>query len=452
MKRRKVGSLAAAAVGWGLLSVFVLAESAEAQRPAIPPGIRIRAVPPGGAIRNAAQVRDDELGLEGVFLPPDRQAKRRLEVAGELIGEERFGEAVRLLGSLLESPEDFFFKPDADGPVYRSLKAESGRLLGGLPAEGRESYELQFGSRARRMLKEAAAAGDLAQVSEVSRRFFHTQAGAEATYLLGRHYMDQNRPLAAAMCFDRLREVPQAAAPLEPALSLSLATCWMRAGKPDEARKTLGEFRRTYRSAQVSLKGEPVKLFAGEAQSLAWLEKYFGPQPVVAPAEADQWIVFRGDESRNAPSDGGQPLLSLRWRQRTCDDAAVEEFVGKLRHDYLSQDMAALPSMHPLAVSDVVLMRTAFALQAVDFATGKLVWRYSAGDESLEQFLRAMGAQQSSAATSQLLSSLDTRMWNDLTYGTLASDGRQVYSVEELDLTGVGSQVWTVLPNGQRRE
>ncbi len=263
--------------------------------------------------------------------------------------------------------------------------------------------------------------------------------------------MDENRPLAAAMCFDRLSESPQAAARLEPALSLSLAVCWMRAGKPDEARQTLGEFRRRYLSAQISLKGQPVKLFAGAEQALPWLAQHFGRQPLVAPVEADQWVVFRGDESRNAPSSGGQPLLSLRWRQRTCDDSAIEQFVAKLQHDYLSQDMAALPSMHPLAVADVVLMRTAFALEAVDFATGKLVWRYSTGDESLEQFLRAMGSQQANNAMSQLLSGLDTRMWNDLTYGTLASDGRQVYSVEELDLSGLGSDVWTVLPNGHRR-
>ena len=77
-------------------------------------------------------------------------------------------------------------------------------------------------------------------------------------------------------------------------------------------------------------------------------------------AAEEGWALFRGDESRNAPSDGGQPLLKVRWRQRTADDRLVERFVSYVRHDYLSQEIVALPSFHPLAVDDVVLMRTAF--------------------------------------------------------------------------------------------
>ena len=95
-----------------------------------------------------------------------------------MLEDRRYGEAVRLLGSLLENPEDFFFKPNADEPVYRSLKAEAGRLIADMPAEGRESYELQFGARAAQMLKQAAAAGNLSDVAEVSRRFFYTRGRA----------------------------------------------------------------------------------------------------------------------------------------------------------------------------------------------------------------------------------------------------------------------------------
>jgi outer membrane protein assembly factor BamB len=359
---------------------------------------------------------------------------------------------VRLLGSLLEGPEDFFFKPDPEQPVFRSLKAESGRLISKLPPAGRESYELQFGSQARQMLQEAAAAGDLVRIADVSRRFFYTQAGGEATFLLGRHYLDQNRPLAAVMCFERLLAVPEARERLEPALSLSLATCWVRAGKSDKAKEVLAEFRKKFPDGEVFVGGKRVPLFAGEEQSLAWMQEHLGKQPIVAPHETDQWVMFRGNEARNAPSSGGQPLLSVRWRQRTGDDAAIEEFVNKLRHDYLSQDIVALPSMHPLAVSDVVLMRTAFSLQAVDFETGKLVWKYAAGDESLEQFLRAMSAQQSGQNTQALLAALDGRMWEDTTYGTLSSDSQQVYYIEDLGLTGMNANmVMTVLPSGQRR-
>ena len=82
--------------------------------------------------------------VDGVFLPPDRNAKRRLDSAKEMIEQKRYGEAVRYLGSLLEAAEDFFFKPDPSQNVFRSLKSEAGRLIGEMPKEGRESYELQF--------------------------------------------------------------------------------------------------------------------------------------------------------------------------------------------------------------------------------------------------------------------------------------------------------------------
>ncbi len=178
----------------------------------------------------------DEDLIEGVFLPPDRTAKRRLELAKEMTEGRRFGEAVRYLGALLDSSEDYFFRPDPSEMVFRSLKAEAGRLVATLPAEGRQSYELQFGAKARRMLEDASAAGDPAALAEVSRRFFYTQAGAEAALLLARNHLDHGRPLAAALLLERLHATSDAAARFEPMLSLYLASSWLRAGMPERRR------------------------------------------------------------------------------------------------------------------------------------------------------------------------------------------------------------------------
>ena len=61
-------------------------------------------------------------------------------------------------------------------------------------------------------LEDSLAASDLAQLTEVSRRYFHTKAGYEATLLLGRIQLDQGRPLAAALTLKRIGDVPTAAA------------------------------------------------------------------------------------------------------------------------------------------------------------------------------------------------------------------------------------------------
>src|SRR5262249_393767 len=150
-----------------------------------------------------------------------------------------YSDAVTLLDEILQRSDDFFFKPQPEKPLYRSLKAEAQQLIGKMPAEGRQAYELQFGARAQQMLVVAADSGDINKLEEIARRYFHTQAGYQATLLLGRHYLDHNRPLAAALCFQRLLDAPAAAAALEPSLSVLLASSWLSGGMTDRAQETL---------------------------------------------------------------------------------------------------------------------------------------------------------------------------------------------------------------------
>ena len=392
---------------------------------------------------------DDSLVMEGVFLPPDRSAKRRLEMAEDMIRQRRFGEGVRLLGALLEDSEDFFFKPEPTVPVFRSLKAEAGRLIATLPSDGRESYELQYGARAAQLLRQAVERGSAAELADVARQFFYTEAGQDATFLLGRHHLDHDRPVAAALCFQRLVETRAARDRLEPVLSLSLATSWLRAGNPDQEKSALLRLKRQNPGARVDVAGKSVRLFEDDADAVVWMRDTFGPLQSPGRGAAEQWALFRGDASRNARSEGSRPLLNVRWRQRTCDDRQVEKFVNKVRQDYLSQEIVAIPSFHPLAIDDVVIMRTAFALQAIDLETGKLVWRYAETDGSLNQFLE-VGSSPQPGRSVQVLSGLDQRMWEDSVYGTLSSDGDNVYYVEDLGLGVTGSPLTTVLPNGRR--
>ena len=200
------------------------------------------------------------------------------------------------------------------------------------------------------------------------------------------------------------------------------------------------------------LAGKPAKLFREDSQALAWMEQTFGEQGTAHPPGALQWAMFRGDESRNAPSTGGQPLLNVRWRQRTTDDRTVEKFVSKLRQDYLSQEIVALPAMHPLgggrrgADAHGVCHRRPSISPAASWcgSTPRPTTRSSSSSKP--------AALRSTGQSVQLFSGLDQRMWEDAIYGTLSSDGEQVYFVEDLGLAGVsGSPLRTVLPNGQPR-
>jgi outer membrane protein assembly factor BamB len=387
-------------------------------------GRRVGRVPP----RPGAE---DEV-VDGVFLPPDRTAKRRLEAAEEMIGEKRYGESVRYLGSLLEGSEDFFFRPEGSGTVYRSLKAEAGRLIAGLPSDGRESYELQFGAKARRMLDDAIASGNLADLAEVSRRFFYTEAGAEASLLLARQHLDGGQPLAAALLFARLHDSPDLARRFEPTLSLYLATAWLRAGMREQAQAALVALKRDGHKGQVHVAGQTVALFENDAGALPWLEKQVGQSREIHHVEGEDWLMYRGDARHNASSRGGRPLLNPRWRVRVAHHPTIEQRVAQLRQRFADdQDVAPLPTLHPLAVGNLVLVRDSRSLLAIDFTTGKLVWPAEPlGESSLDHWL-SFSAQPQQVGQMQLAQFVEQRIWDDPTYGTMSSDGEQVFIVED---------------------
>jgi outer membrane protein assembly factor BamB/tetratricopeptide (TPR) repeat protein len=394
----------------------------------------------------------ENVNIDGVFLPPDRTAKRRLETGQELIEAKRYGEAVRLLGSLLESSEDFFFRPDPKQQMYRSLKAEAARLLAEMPAEGRESYELQFGARARRALDEALEQNNFDALSEVSRRFFFTQAGAEATLLLGRHYWDAGRPLAAALCLNRLVGRAEQAN-FEPMLSLLLAASWQQGGELDRAREVLVALKSTTRG-KLKIGDAEVPLFTADGQALDWLANNLGVVTQAVVAAEGQWRMFRGDAQRNALSEGALPLLNPRWRVRCADHPRVAEAVGQLRRLYLDQNMPAIPSSQPVAIDNTIVMRTTRTLLAIDFTTGKRIWEArSPADDSLDQLLSNGGDVNQLGLPADLMSAIDRRVWNDAPFGLLSSDGERVYSVEDLGFAATtGNNVRTVVVfNGQRR-
>lgn len=384
-----------------------------------------------GALRNrmAAQAGDEEAS-DSVFYPPDRETLQKLSLANELIEQKRFGEAARLLSTILESPEDFFFQPDRHERIYRSLKGEAQRLLGAMPADGKASYELQYGAEARRMLDDAVERGDLGGLAEVSRKFFHTRAGYEATYLLGAAQLQRGEPLAAALSLGRLQGT-SAADEFDPSLSVDLALCWARAGRPEQAAAILKNLNRRLPNATFRVAGVERKSFATDAQALAWLAEVAPPDN--GDADATQWSMYRGSPSRNAPSAGSSPLLNRRWSVPVTDHPRVEELLGKLAQDHLEQSSRLLPGLHPLAVRDYVFMRSLTGLVGVDFHTGKRIWVESEKEHETTSLVDALALPPGSRGSAALTNWLERRVWDSAVYGTLSSDGEMIYCIDEPD-------------------
>src|SRR5687767_12607356 len=84
----------------------------------------------------------------GVILSENRELKLKLETVRKLIADKNYSESVQFLGNVLGDPaiQDFFLKPDGQQKAGASFKAELRRTLASLPAEGRQTYELQYGA------------------------------------------------------------------------------------------------------------------------------------------------------------------------------------------------------------------------------------------------------------------------------------------------------------------
>lgn len=373
---------------------------------------------------------------DGYAFREDRETLTVLRKAGELRDQKRFAEAVEALGRLLEAGEDHFIKPAPGSNVYRSAKTEARRALVEMPAEGRDSYELQFGAAARQSLDEAMARGDIEAVAEVARRFFHTRAGYEATFLLGMHHADHGRPLAAVHVWRPLLSLDGTIiAPFEPLLSVLCSRALWQAGRDEEAQAVLVAARVRYGDIALSLRGDSLPWFERDDQALAWLRQ-FAADPNATTATPSDWTQYRGGASRNEASQGGVPLLAYRWRVPTAnDDPAVERAVEQMHRTYRDERLTTLPGLHPLAVGNTVLMRTARNLMAIDFATGKRIWEVPTDNpfESLPSGATRAYGQDSSQALFELL---ERRLWDDAIYGTLSSDGRLVFAVEPAEADG----------------
>ncbi len=335
-----------------------------------------------------------------IFLPAPRNLRQQLSRAAKALEEEQLSEAVDLLGQLLASPgtdsgvtdpgaeQDYFLSESEAAGTQTSLKSEAQRMLGSMPDKGRELYELKFGADARQMLERALETRDFPQLVEVTRRYFHTSAGYEATMLIGRYYFDQGRPLAAAMRFERLAGSPRAARQYEPELSVLLATCWLMAEMPDRARETLVKLKTSDPQATLRIGDKQVSLFQDESNAIGWLEQLIGPLMTLDGEEATEWVLFRGNAARNAASLGGFPLLTARWRVRAANHPSDEEMIRQQRDMFRDQGVPAIPTLQPLAVSNVIIVRTPRRLVAIDMDSGKRIWEFPWFEDSDEDSLQ----------------------------------------------------------------
>src|SRR5690606_17296258 len=145
------------------------------------------------------------------------------------------------------------------------------------------------------------------------------------------------------------------------------AAAWRLAGANDQAQAMLMRLKTNYPDARIEIGGQQHRLFDTAGSALAWLGNLIGESRETAVG--DQWAMAGGSPSRNAISNGGDPLLSRRWAVQVTPSSNIEEALAKRRQALTDAKRTMLPAAQPLAVGDFVFTRTVAGLVGIDFHT-----------------------------------------------------------------------------------
>jgi outer membrane protein assembly factor BamB len=394
---------------------------------------------------------------EGITLATDRNIKKLLEAAQELLDEaaknDSWGEAAGLLQQVLDVKEDVFIpvkRRGADGTEKThqvSARAQANRLLESMPAKGREFYELRFGAQAKALLDKAKKEGGYQGLKEVTRRYYYTSAGIEATDLLGTYYLDRGRPHDAALCFKRLlertKDAPEAVAPFT---LFKAALAFRRVGDP--AYLALADQVWNKLSARIGRDGlhQDGETYAFDQLQTELLRTK--PFDNLSPLE---WTLFRGDATRTAEGRGSAPFLEANWRHSN-----IQERVDPLTRSRVEQTLvlqqrrsdAFLPAFYPVATGGKLVYRTYRGVNCVDIKTGELLWHSTDNLGSLDMLLRDPNMKGQVEEWYNLYSSGNNSniLFENSTIGSLSTDNVRVYAVDDLGIpphpAAQGMQQW----------
>lgn len=413
--------------------------------------------PPDKAAKKAeASKSENKPFTDAVTVPTDREARRLIQAAQDYIKKKEWRVAAECLQSLLESREDTFLEldgtTDQGKPEKRrlSVRSEANRLIGELPPDGLEFYQVLYGQTAGERLKEALEKSDPAILAEVASRYLHTTAGAEATSLLATYHLDRGNYLMAALCFEKILSRADADK-LSGKTLLKAALAFKRAGDAEAAEKTWKRVAEKAGRGEIVLGGQKTTVDRLRAE----FERPIDGAGALTPRDA---YVFRANATRSATGAGGAAFLEPRWTTSMLplDDAkgdTPKEDVDAT--NWIRQNLEAalktlenrpiLPSFFPIATNGKLLYRTydgvyCVSLRDLDTTDGKI----KAGE--LLWNSRTHGGLHRMARDTNRKAALETwyRVYREpatgpagvffenAVVGTLSHDNQRVYFVDDL--------------------
>ena len=372
--------------------------------------------------------------LSARFVQPPRALTQRLGEAAEAIDDQRFSDAIVLLGDLMErktsdeddptlQSQDFFLEISDDETQHLSqtVQQQCRAMIGNLPSKGWETYQLQFGALAEKLFREASQQRDWEKLEEVRRKYYHTEAGYKASFLLAQNELLRGRAISASILLDDVTIHPRATRICGPELKLlHAAACYM-----------------ADRKLPAEVANQPITLTNGETidDVRAWVKANYSKTLVANPHTKNNLLTGATTE-RNGNGAGETPLPSEKWSTITATSPQQDKKIDELEADILRQHQLLPPSWLPLQIGDLVLYRNTDKIWGMEFATGRRIWPYPPWQDEQEPSPNQAGNPLFGRTTIRSTSPADQwkmRVWNDMPHGQMSSDGKAVFLIEDLD-------------------
>lgn len=369
----------------------------------------------------------------GQFAFRDRQLWSSLAAADRFRQNGRGDMALMQLQRVLDSDEDGFVQvPTNLGAVSaRNLASERIELYG---PRFWEAYETVWGRAARTQLEQARKDGDLSAARRISRSYFHTQAGFDATNWLASWWIDHGRYGAAARCWDRLLAAQVHRKRITSLHRLKAATAYRLSKQYERADAVLAEA------------GVIQAVVAGESQQTGhWLTRVSHERQL--DRQTADWTMVMGAPSRRTSREGSFPLLRPLWTYTDPLEPAVaeedsenqESSPSSRNEDSLAEKMLKWNrerhssgqdvgiAHFPLVVANQVVFRDSHGVRSLDKKTGQPQW-WLPCETSLAKLWQAQPRDRGRRPD------LDWALAGNATWGMLSSDGRRVFAIDHLEM------------------
>lgn len=365
----------------------------------------------------------------------DRPLLASLQKAESELENQRWKSAVRHIQRILDFPQDSFCRRPRGR--WTSIHAQARRLLGSLPDVEMQAYRAQYEGVARRHLDEGETAGLVAAAT----RFFHTDSGQTAANTLASTHLDHGEYGLADFWFQALRDANS---------PICQDSRW-RAKAAFATKQLLAADSKTPPVVATLPPLAGTAPLGGESRDLSkWLES--APTVAASADPLDEWPQFFGTASRSGKPAGGRPLLLSRWFEPLSRSHRIRDRIQRLVEDLSDKERVTVPTATPVMVDGKAAFRTLRGVQVIDAESGASLWE-TQDRIPAERLLSQNGSQQSYGSRNRFFGGggfrggmlfdgysgrtessgpLGRLMFDDPNYGTISSDGRRLFVIEEM--------------------